>query len=86
MSGASGGLDTPQSNWYNIPDLLRTMSVKVSVKDVKISNSRTMGKRLERSKVCLCFLSYERLPQLQWTVVATKNLIQHAGNSELEIE
>ena len=32
----------------NIPDLLRTMSVKVSVKDGKISNKTTMGKRLER--------------------------------------
>ena len=38
----------PQRNWNNIPDLLRKMSVKVSVKDGKISNSRTMGKRLER--------------------------------------
>ena len=27
-----------QRNWNNIPDLLRTMSVKVSVKDGKISN------------------------------------------------
>ena len=35
-------------NWNNIPDLLRTMSVKVSVKDGKISNQKTMGIRLER--------------------------------------
>ena len=38
MSSASGGPDTPQRNWNNFPDLLRTMSVKVSVKDGKISN------------------------------------------------
>ena len=37
MSGASGGPDTPKKNWNNIPDLLRTMPVKVSVKDGKIS-------------------------------------------------
>ena len=35
---ASGGPDTPQRNWKNIPDLLRAMSVKVSVIDGKISN------------------------------------------------
>ena len=44
----SGGPDTPQRNWNNIPDLLRTMPVKASVKDGKISNKTTMGKRLER--------------------------------------
>ena len=38
----------PQRNWNNIPDLLRTMPVKVCIKDGKISNSSTMGKRLER--------------------------------------
>ena len=38
MSCASGGPDTAQRNWDNIPDLLRTMSVKVSVEDGKISN------------------------------------------------
>ena len=48
MSGASGGPDTSQRNWNNIPDLLRTMSVKVSVIGGKISNFTTMGKRLER--------------------------------------
>ena len=36
MSLASGGPYTPQRNWNNIPDLLRTMSVKVSIKDGKI--------------------------------------------------
>ena len=29
--------DTPQRNWNNIPDLLRTMPLKVSVKDEKIT-------------------------------------------------
>ena len=38
MSGASGGPDTPQRNWNNIHDLLRTMPVKVSIKGGKISN------------------------------------------------
>ena len=38
MSRASRGSDTPQSNWNNVPDLLRAMPVKVSVKDEKISN------------------------------------------------
>ena len=38
VSRAAGGSDTPQRNWNNIPDLLRTMSVKVSEKDGKISN------------------------------------------------
>ena len=37
-SSFSGGPDTPQRNWNSIPDLLRTMSVKVSVIDGKISN------------------------------------------------
>ena len=32
MSHASGGSDTPQRNWNNIPDLLRAMPVNVSVK------------------------------------------------------
>ena len=31
MSLASGGPDTPQRKWNSIPDLLRTMSVKVSL-------------------------------------------------------
>ena len=35
---SSGGSDTPQRNWNNIPDLLIVMPVKVSVKDGKISN------------------------------------------------
>ena len=39
MSQASGGLDMPQRNWKNIPDLLRVTTVKVSVKDGKMSNS-----------------------------------------------
>ena len=34
----------PQRKWNNIPDLLRTMSVKVSVKDGKISNQTTVGR------------------------------------------
>ena len=38
----------PQRNRNNLPDLLRTMPVKISVKDGKISNKATMGKRLER--------------------------------------
>ena len=38
MSRSSGGPDTPHRNWNNVPDLLRTMSVKVSVIDEKISN------------------------------------------------
>ena len=38
MSRASGGPDTPQRNRNNLPDLLRTMSVKESVIDGKISN------------------------------------------------
>ena len=38
MSWASGGSGTLQRNWNNIPDLLRTMSVKLSVKDGKIFN------------------------------------------------
>ena len=38
MSRASGGPDTPQRNWNNIPALLRAMPVKVSVKDGKISD------------------------------------------------
>ena len=33
MSQASGVLDMPQRNWNNIPDLLRAMPVKASVKD-----------------------------------------------------
>ena len=48
MSWASGGPDTLQRNRNNLPDLLRTMPVKVSVKDGKISHQSTMGKRLER--------------------------------------
>ena len=38
MSRASGGPDTPQRNRNNILDLLRKMSLKVSVKDTEISN------------------------------------------------
>ena len=38
MSRASGGPDTPQRNWNNLPDLQRGMHVKVSVTDGKISN------------------------------------------------
>ena len=38
MIRASGGSDTPQRNWNNIPDLLRAMSIKVPVKDGKMSN------------------------------------------------
>ena len=38
MSLASGGSDTPQRNRNNLPDLLRAMPVKVSVKDGKISD------------------------------------------------
>ena len=48
MSRASGGPDTPQRNWNNISNFLRAMSVKVSIKDGKMSNYATMGKRLER--------------------------------------
>ena len=36
MGGASGGPDTPQRNWNNIPDLLRAMPVKVPVADLSI--------------------------------------------------
>ena len=32
MSRTSGGPDTPQRNWSNLPVLLRTMPVKVSAK------------------------------------------------------
>ena len=39
MSGASGGPDMPQRKWDNIPDLRRTMPVRVSVKDGKTSTS-----------------------------------------------
>ena len=35
MSRASGGPDTPQRNWNNIPDLLRAMLVEVSSKGIK---------------------------------------------------
>ena len=38
MSRGSGGSDTPQRNGNNLPDLLRTISVKLSVKDGKISD------------------------------------------------
>ena len=48
MSRASGGSDTPQRNRNNLPDLLRTMPVKVFIKDGKISNQSMRGKRLER--------------------------------------
>ena len=36
MSRVSGGPDTPQRNWNDIPNLLRAMPVKVSVKDGRI--------------------------------------------------
>ena len=38
----------PQRNRNNLLDLLRGMPVKVSMKDGKICNYMTMGKRLER--------------------------------------
>ena len=38
MNLASGGADTPQRNRNNVPDLLRAMLMKVSVKAGKISN------------------------------------------------
>ena len=47
----SGGSDTPQKKRNDIPDLMRVMSVKVSVKDGKICNKMKMGKKLERSDV-----------------------------------
>ena len=40
MRSASGGPDTPQRNWNNVPDLLTAMPVKASVKDEKISTKR----------------------------------------------
>ena len=40
MSRPSGGPDTPQRNKNNIPDLLRTMPVKVSVEDGQSSTKR----------------------------------------------
>ena len=48
MSRSSGGPDTLQRKRNNLPDHLRAMPVKVSVKDGKISNETMMGKRLER--------------------------------------
>ena len=48
VSRVSGGSDTPQRSRNHIPDLLRAMPVKLSVKDGQISNLTTMGKRLER--------------------------------------
>ena len=44
MSLASGGPDTPQSNWNNVPDLLLAMAMKASVEVRKISNEMTMGR------------------------------------------
>ena len=40
MSRASGGPDTPQRNWNNIPDLLRTVPVKVCKgwKDIQLND------------------------------------------------
>ena len=38
MGGVSHVPKTPQRNWSNIPDPMRAMPVKVSVKDGKISN------------------------------------------------
>ena len=38
MLRVSGGPDTPQRDWNDIPDLLRTMPVKVSVQRGKICN------------------------------------------------
>ena len=48
MIRASNGPGTPQRNMSNILDLMRAMSVKVSVNDGKISNQTTMEKGLER--------------------------------------
>ena len=43
MTLASGGPDTLQRNRNNVPDLLRTISVKVSVIDGKWSIAPDMG-------------------------------------------
>ena len=40
MSQASGGPNTPQRNRNNLPDLLRVMPVRVSIKDGKIPTKR----------------------------------------------
>ena len=48
MSPVSSGPDMPQNSRSSFPDFLRTMSVKLSVKDVEISNQSTLGMRLER--------------------------------------
>ena len=37
MSPVSGGPDVPQGNMSNLPDLLRAITVKVYVKDRKLS-------------------------------------------------
>ena len=54
MSRASGGPDTPQRNRNNIPDLLRAMPVKESVKDGKISMMLQ-----ERTSLLCASLAYE---------------------------
>ena len=48
MSRAYGCSEMPQINKNHLPDLLRTMPVKVSIKYGKLSNKTTIGKRLER--------------------------------------
>ena len=40
MSWASGFSDTPQRDWNNIPDFMRAMSVKVSIKDGRSPTKR----------------------------------------------
>ena len=46
MRRASGGPEKPQRNWNNIPDLLRTMSVKISVKEWKYLQLDDDGKEV----------------------------------------
>ena len=41
MNRASGDPDTPQRNWNNIPDHLRTMPVKLSVKMERSPSERS---------------------------------------------
>ena len=48
MSRASGCSDMPQRNRNNLPHLLGAIAVKLSVRDGKISNQTTMGKRSGR--------------------------------------
>ena len=56
----------PQRNKNNIPDLLRTMPVKVSIKDCKISNSNRQWERGWRDLVRLGLLM--RRMALDWTL------------------